>query len=75
MSLMLGDSCSPAFNLLPTGGGLFVVSQSAMPLLLSSWSCELMVMLVRFAPDYSSMLLCNCLGNATFHFTIIIPSL
>ena len=31
---------------------------------------ELMVTLVRFAPDYTSVLLCNSWGQATFHFTI-----
>ena len=39
-----------------------MVSQSVMPLVLSSQTCELMVMLVRFAPDCASMLLCDSLG-------------
>ena len=38
MSLVLGDSCAPAFNLPPVGG-LVVVSWSPTPLLLSSQSC------------------------------------
>ena len=29
-----------------------------------------MVMLVRFTPDCPSVLLCDCLGHATFHFII-----
>ena len=54
--LVLGDSCAPASNPLPVGGGFVMVSQSMTPLVLSSWVCELMVALVRFAPDCTSML-------------------
>ena len=57
--LMLGDSCAPASNPPPTGGGLFVASQSLMPLLLSLWRCELIVMLVGFTPDCPSASLCE----------------
>ena len=49
--------------------------QSMMPLVSSSQSCELMVVLVRFTPDCTSVLLCNSLGHATFHFAIKIPLL
>ena len=59
-------------NPLPIGGGFVVVSWSMMPLFLSSWSCELTVMLVRFAPDCPSMLLCDGLGCATFRLAITI---
>ena len=69
-SLVLRDSCALASNPLPTGGGLLVVLQSSMPLLLSSWRCELTVVLVRFTPDCPSMLLCDCLGHTTFCFII-----
>ena len=73
--LVLGDSCAPASNPLPAGGGLVVVSQSSMPLLSSSWRHELTVMLIRFTPDCPSVLLCDCLGHATFCFAITILSL
>ena len=75
MSLVLGDSCAPASNSLPVGGELVVVLQSLKPLLLSSWRCEHTVMLVRFAPDCPSVLLCDCLGHTTFCFAITMPSL
>ena len=64
--LVLGDSYTPASNPPPVGGGFVMASRSTMPLFSSSWSCELMVVLVRFAPDCPSVLLCNSLGHATF---------
>ena len=75
MSLVLGDSCAPASNPPPVGGGLVVALWSLMPLLLSSQRYELTVVLVRFAPDCPSVLLCDCLGHTTFHFAITIPLL
>ena len=69
-SLMLGDSCAPAFDPPPAGGGVVVVLWSAMLLVLSSWDCELTVMPVRFAPDCTPMLLYNHLGHTTFCCTI-----
>ena len=39
MSLVLGDSCAPAFNPPPAGGGVVVALQSVMLLVLSSQSC------------------------------------
>ena len=74
-SLVLGDSYAPASDPPPIGGGFIVASQSAMPLVSSLWTCELTVTLVRFAPDCASMLLCDGLGHATFHFAIMILSL
>ena len=53
-SLVLGDSCAPASDPPPMGGGFVVALQSATPLVLSSWACELTVALVRFAPDCAS---------------------
>ena len=47
-----------------------MASQSATPLVF-----ELTVTLVRFAPDCTSMLLCDGLGRTTFHFAIMILSL
>ena len=75
ISLVLGDSCAPASDPPPVGGGFVMASQLAMPLVSSSWTCELTVTLVRFAPDCASMLLCDGLGHATFHFAIMILSL
>ena len=72
--LVLGDSCAPVSNPPPVGGGFVVVLQSTMPLVLSSRSCELMVMLVRFAPDCPSVL-CAGLGHATFRLAITMLSL
>ena len=73
--LVLEDSCAPASNPPPTGGGLLVALWSSMWLLSSSQRCELTVVLVRFTPDCSSVLLCDCLGHATFCFIITIPPL
>ena len=67
---VLGDSCAPAFDPPPTGGGVVVASWSAMLLVLSSWDCELTVAPVRFAPDCTPMLLFDSLGHTTFHFAI-----
>ena len=52
-----------------------MASQSLIPLLSSSQRCELTVMLVRFAPDCTSVLLCDYLGHTTFCFAITIPLL
>ena len=70
MSLVLGDSYAPVFNPPPMGGGFVVVSQSVTLLVSSSWDCELRVTPVRFAPDCAPVLLFDCLGCPTFHFTI-----
>ena len=52
--LVLGDSYALASDPPPVVGGFVVALQSAMPLVLSSWDCELMVAPVRFAPDCTS---------------------
>ena len=70
MSLILGDSCAPAFDPPPAGGGIVIALQSAMLLVLSSQHCELMVVPVRFTPDCTPVLLFNSLGHTTFHFAI-----
>ena len=69
-SLILGDSCAPVFDPPPVGGGVVVASQSVTLLVSSSQDCELTVVPVRFAPDCTPVLLFNCLGRPTFHFTI-----
>ena len=70
MSLMLGDSCAPASDLPPTGGGVVVASRSVMLLVLSSQDCELTVAPVRFAPDCTPVLLYDGLNHITFRFAI-----
>ena len=70
MLLVLRDSCALVSDPPPVGGGFVMASQSAMPLVSSSRDCELMVMIVRFAPDCTPMLLCDGLGHITFRFAI-----
>ena len=65
-----GDSCAPAFDPPPMGGGVVIASCSVMLLVLSSQDCELMVAPVRFAPDCTPVLLFNGLGCTIFHFAI-----
>ena len=54
MSLVLGDSCAPASDPPPIGGGFVVASQFAMPLVSSSW-LHLSGSLLTALPCYCAM--------------------
>ena len=56
-SLMLGDSCAPASDPPPVGGGFVMMSWSPMPLVPSSRTCELML---HLSGSLLTVLLCYC---------------